>query len=455
LLAIALMLLVPTLASVPVLGIFYEAVERLGFEPALLTLLPLSALYVGLLGLLLVLIKRGVAGRQADGELPLYSRAYVRHWLADAVMAQSLALLKSVYATLYAPYWMRLLGAKIGRRAEISTLNHISADHLTVGAGAFLADSVSVGAPRVQRGIVSVRPTVVGDRTFIGNSAVLAGGTVLGANNLIGALSSAPLQTPPDGTSWVGSPSFLLPNRPVSAAFAPELTFAPPTRLVWARATVEIFKIILPFTFTFLTFAILYHYTKWHLLNYPFWSSVGVGTGALVGLIFGFSILTALLKWVLIGKYKLSEKPLWSSFVWRNELINSLCESYVYPFWVTPLLGTPFATWFFQLMGSHFGHSVYLDTTEITEFDLAWVADHAILNNGVTIQTHLFEDRIMKMSDLRIGRGATVGTSSVVLYDSVIGPGTTLKSLSLLMKGEKLPANTRWQGIPSAFISGQ
>jgi non-ribosomal peptide synthetase-like protein len=455
LLAIALMLLVPTLASVPVLGAFYEAVERYDFEPALLTLLPLSALYVGVLGGLLILIKRFAAGRQAAGSLPLYSLAYIRHWLADAVLAQSLSLLKSLYATIYTPYWMRLLGAKIGRRAEISTLNHISADHLTVGAGAFLADSVSVGAPRVQRGLVTVLPTVVGDRTFIGNSAVLAGGTTLGTNNLIGALSAAPLHTPPDGTSWVGSPAFLLPNRPVSQAFAPELTFAPPARLVWARSIIEVFKIILPFTFTFLTFTILYHYSKWHLLSYPFWSSVGVGTGALVGLIFGFSILTALLKWVLIGRYRPSEKPLWSSFVWRNELVNSLCESYVYPFWVTPLLGTPFATWFFQIMGSHFGHSVYLDTTEITEFDLAWVADRAVLNNGVTIQTHLFEDRIMKMSDLRIGREATVGTSSVVLYDSVIGPGTTLKSLSLLMKGEKLPANSRWQGIPSTFISAQ
>ena len=453
LLAIALMLLVPTLASVPTLGLFYEAVERWGFELALLTLLPLSALYVVLLGGLLALIKRFAVGRQVAGTLPLYSLAYVRHWLADAVLAQSLALMKSIYATIYAPYWLRLLGANIGRRAEISTLNHISADHLTVGAGAFLADSVSVGAPRVQRGVVSVQPTVVGDRTFIGNSAVLAGGTVLGTNNLIGALSSAPLQTPPDGTSWVGSPSFLLPNRPVSEAFAAELTFAPPARLVWARGAVEIFKIILPYTFTFLTFAILYHYTKWHLLNYPFWSSVGVGTSALAGLILGFSLLTALLKWVLIGRYKPSEKPLWSSYVWRNELINSLCESYVYPFWVMPMLGTPFATWFFQIMGSHFGHSVYLDTTEITEFDLAWVADHAVLNNGATIQTHLFEDRIMKMSDLRIGRAATVGTSSVVLYDSVIGPGATLKSLSLLMKGEKLPADTRWQGIPSSFIS--
>ncbi|MGI4874112.1 MAG: Pls/PosA family non-ribosomal peptide synthetase [Janthinobacterium lividum] len=452
-LAIGLMLLVPAAALAPVLALLYESVERLGPEPSLLTLIPLSFLYVVLLMACLALVKRTLAGRQPDGSLPLYSLAYVRHWLADAVLAQSLQLLKSLYATIYTPAWLRLLGANIGYRAEISTLNHISADHLTVGPGAFLADSVSVGAPRVQYGRVSVLPTVVGARTFIGNSAVLAGGTVLGTNNLIGALSSAPADTPPDGTSWVGSPAFLLPNRPVSAAFAPELTFNPPARLVWARRLIELLKIGLPFTFSFVTFSVLYHYCHWHLQHYPFWSSVGVGTGALVGLIFGFSLLTALLKWVLIGRYRPSEKPLWSSFVWRNELVNSLCESYVYPFWEVLLLGTPFATWFFQLMGSHFGHSVYLDTTEITEFDLAWVADHAVLNNGATIQTHLFEDRVMKMSNLRIGRYATVGTSSVVLYDSVVGPGATLKSLSLLMKGEQLPANTRWQGIPSAYIS--
>ncbi|GAB3638248.1 non-ribosomal peptide synthetase [Hymenobacter arcticus] len=451
--AIALMLLVPTVASLPILALLYESVAHFGAEASLLTLIPLSALYVLLLIAVLAGTKRLVAGHQAAGTLPLYSLAYVRHWVADAVLAQSLTLLRPLYATIYTPYWLRLLGAKIGARAEVSTLNHISADHLTVGPGSFLADSVSVGAPRVQHGLVSVLPTVVGPRTFVGNGAVLAGGTVLGTNNLIGALSSAPTDTPPDNTSWVGSPAFLLPNRPMSTAFAPELTFAPPARLIWARSIIELFKIVLPFTFTFVTFAVLYHYCHWHLLNYPFWSSVGVGTGAMVGLIFGFSLLTALLKWVLIGRYRPSEQPLWSSWVWRNELINSLCESYVYPFWEAALLGTPFATWFFQLMGSHFGHSVYMDTTEITEFDLAWVADHAILNNSSTIQTHLFEDRVMKMSNLRIGRYATVGTSSVVLYDSVIGPGATLKSLSLLMKGEQLPANTRWQGIPSAFIS--
>ncbi len=454
-LAIALMLLLPTAASAPVLGLFYEAVERWGLLPAMFSLVPLSALYVLLLGALLALVKRFVAGRQLAGTLPLYGLAYVRHWLADAVLAQSLSILKPLYATIYTPFWLRLLGARVGRRAEISTLNHISADHLTVEAGAFLADSVSVGAPRVQRGVVAVQPTVVGARTFIGNSAVLAGGTVLGTGNLIGALSTAPpAQAPPD-TSWVGSPAFLLPNRPVSQAFDAGLTFDPPARLVWARGAMEFFKITLPFAFVSATFAGVYHYCAWHLRHgFPFWSSALLGTAVLFGTILGFSLLTAAIKWTIIGRYKPSEKPLWSSFVWRDELINSLCESYVFLYWVAPLLGTPFATSFFQLMGSRIGHSVYLDTTEITEFDLAWVADHAVLNNGSTIQTHLFEDRIMKMSTLRIGRYATVGTSAVVLYDSVIGPGATLKSLSLLMKGETLPANTRWQGIPCAFIPG-
>ena len=452
--AIILMLLVPSGALLPCVGLLYLSVERFGAEPSILALIPLSALYVLLLMAGLVLAKVAVAGRQPAGTLPLYSLAYVRHWVADAVLAQSLALLKSLYATIYTPFWLRLLGAKIGYRAEISTLNHISADHLTVAEGAFLADSVSVGAPRVQHGRVEVLPTVVGPRTFIGNSAVVAGGTVLGTNCLIGALSAAPTDTPPDGTSWVGSPAFVLPNRPVSESFAPELTFAPTPRLIWMRGLIESFKIVLPFTFSFVTFAVLYHYVHWHLQHYSFWSSVGVGTGALVGLIFGFCLLTALLKWVLIGRYRPMERPLWSSFVWRNDFINSLCESYVYVYWQAALSGTPFATWFFQLMGSHIGRSVYMDTTEITEFDLAWVADHAVLNNGATIQTHLFEDRVMKMSNLRIGRYATVGTSSVVLYDSVVGPGATLKSLSLLMKGEQLPAETRWQGIPSSFVPG-
>ena len=55
----------------------------------------------------------------------------------------------------------------------------------------------------------------------------------------------------------------------------------------------------------------------------------------------------------------------------------------------------------------------------------------------------------MKMSNLYIGKNATVGPMSVVLYDSSMKNGAVLDGLSLLMKGETLPSSSAWFGIPA------
>ncbi len=67
------------------------------------------------------------------------------------------------------------------------------------------------------------------------------------------------------------------------------------------------------------------------------------------------------------------------------------------------------------------------------------------------MQTHLFEDRALKAAPLRIGRRCEVGALSVVLYDSEMEDGARLDALSLLMKGERLPAGTSWAGSPAAL----
>ena len=78
-----------------------------------------------------------------------------------------------------------------------------------------------------------------------------------------------------------------------------------------------------------------------------------------------------------------------------------------------------------------------------------FVVDAAV-NEDCVLQTHLFEDRVLKASRLRIGAGCSLGTTSVVLYESVIEDGSRLDALSLLMKGERLPAGTMWAGNPAA-----
>ncbi|HEU4395010.1 MAG TPA: hypothetical protein VFS92_05545, partial [Planctomycetota bacterium] len=61
-------------------------------------------------------------------------------------------------------------------------------------------------------------------------------------------------------------------------------------------------------------------------------------------------------------------------------------------------------------------------------------------------------DRVLKASGLRIGERCTVGAWSVVLYDAVLEDGSRLDALSLAMKGERLPAGTRWSGVPAAWV---
>jgi non-ribosomal peptide synthetase-like protein len=152
---------------------------------------------------------------------------------------------------------------------------------------------------------------------------------------------------------------------------------------------------------------------------------------------------------VLVGRYEPGERPLWCTFVWRNELINALHEHLAEPFLVGALTGTPFICWYFRLLGARVGRRVYMETTDFSEFDLVQIGDQTALNADCTIQTHLFEDRVMKMSRIEVGAGCDVGAGSLVLYDTRMEPGASLGDLSLLMKGEVLPAGTSWEGIPA------
>jgi carbonic anhydrase/acetyltransferase-like protein (isoleucine patch superfamily) len=83
------------------------------------------------------------------------------------------------------------------------------------------------------------------------------------------------------------------------------------------------------------------------------------------------------------------------------------------------------------------------------------VGANAAIADLTSLQTHLFEDRVMKMSTVKIGQGCTVGPRSVVLYDSVMEAGSKLDALSLLMKSEVLPSESEWRGIPARLVVEQ
>lgn len=412
---------------------------------------PATAVLIVLTALLAAAIRWGVLPRMKPGRWPVHSNLYCAKWLVNQIQESSLSVLHGVYATVYAPFWYRLLGAKVGRGAEISTALGLVPDMLTLGADTFIADAVMLGDERIDGGWMTIRPTVVSRRSFVGNGAYIPDGTTLPENVLIGVHSTVPgNEVMRNGDTWLGSPPIHLPAREETSGFAEHLTFRPsPLRRI-GRGTVEAFRIIAPHAFV-----IAVGYTVvldvMPLAGEGRWGEVVVDL-AMAGLIYGLGTFAfvAALKWLLLRRYKKCSVPMWTPFVWLSEAVTNLYEGIAVPNFMRYLRGTPWLPMALNLLGSRIGRGVYLDTTDITEFDCVTIGDYSELNALACPQTHLFEDRIMKIDHVNIGSRVYMGPRSAVLYSAVVGNNAKLGALTLVMKGEHIPAATGWRGCPAA-----
>ncbi len=412
---------------------------------------PATAVLIVLTALLSAAIRWGVLPRMKPGSWPVHSNKYCAKWLVNQIQESSLNVLHGVYATVYAPFWYRLLGAKVGRGAEISTALGLVPDMLTLGDDTFIADAVMLGDEKIDGGWLTMKPTVISRRSFVGNGAYIPDGTTLPEGVLIGVHSTVPgNDAMRSGDTWLGSPPINLPAREVVHGFAEHLTFRPSALRRIGRGLVEAFRIVAPHAFV-----IAVGYTV--VLNVMPLAGVGrwrevVAYLAMAGLGYGVGTFAfvAALKWVLLRRYKKCSVPMWTPFVWLSEAVTNLYEGIAVPNFMRYLRGTPWLPVALNLLGSRIGRGVYLDTTDITEFDCVTIGDHSELNALACPQTHLFEDRIMKIDHVRIGSRVYMGPRSAVLYSAVVGDNAKLGALTLVMKGEHIPAATAWRGCPAA-----
>ena len=400
-------------------------------------------------------LKKIVLGRIRPGTYPVLSLVYLRKWLSDGLMAATRALLLPVYTTLYLPPLLRLLGAKIGPRAEISTVWAFSPELIDIDAESFFADGSIIGGRRTDRGVFQVGVNRIGRRSFVGNGAVMPVGKSLGDGCLLGVQSIPPAEgrSTPDGSEWLGSPSFPLTHRVKVDTFDTTRTFSPTRRLLAERALIDGLRILIPGYVGLATLAATV--LTLYLLYRDAGLGVMVGLSPVVGLVYGFvaAAFVAALKKCVMGTYRPEIKPLWCRYVWLNEMVNGAYESIFAPV-VSTLLGTPFIAPFLRMIGCRVGRHTYIATTLFSEFDLVEIGDFVALNHGVVVQNHLFEDRVFKSSTLRIEDEAALGNMSIVLYDSVVRRGAVVGPLSLVMKGEAIEERTRWQGIPTVQVQG-
>jgi non-ribosomal peptide synthetase-like protein len=313
-----------------------------------------------------------------------------------------------------------------------------------VADGAFLADDTMVATYDLGGGWLHVAPARIGKQAFLGNSGMTAAGRRVPKRGLVGVLSSTPRKAK-KGSSWLGMPPMPL-RRSVDRADRSR-TFAPPLRLKLARAFVELFRIVPVILSVALSVLVLAGLAQLH-------ASLGMlGAALLAGpVVLGAGLVACLVttavKWLLVGRYRAGERPLWCSFVWRTELADMFVEVLAVPWLIGSAVGTPLLTMWQRSMGAKIGRGVWLETYWLPEADLVRLGAGATVNRGCVVQTHLFHDRVMRLDEVNLDAGATLGPHGIVLPGASIGSDTTIGPGSLVTRGDEVPAGTRWLGNP-------
>lgn len=411
--------------------------------PALLGT-PVAALAgLSVYALLTVIAVRTLSIGLREGYHPVRSRAGWQLWMIERLMDAARHYLFPLYASLLTPIWLRTLGARVGRGTEISTALLIP-KFTEIQDGAFLADDTMVASYELGGGWIYAAPTKVGRRGFLGNSGITQPGRRVPDDGLVAVLSATPPKAK-RGSSWLGSPPMRLRRRPAEADA--ETTYDPPLRLKVMRAAVETCRLVPVLVTVAIGLAVLGALQALTLRFGIWWAAL---CGGLVLLAAGAiaAVVTAAAKWLVVGRIKAREYPLWSSFVWRNELADTFVETVAAPWFARAASGTPVLNVWLRGLGAQVGRGAWCESYWLPEADLVTLGEGCTVNRGCVVQTHLFHDRIMRMDSVVLERGATLGPHCVALPAARLGAAATVGPASLVVRGDEVPGSTRWQGNP-------
>ena len=392
---------------------------------------------------LVALVVRWASTYARPGVYSLGTRPAFCSWVIERLTEDARVVLFPLYASVFTPWWMRRLGMRVGTNAEISTVTgqlHL----VTTGDDIFLADDVVLAPREIRQGRVRLGPIVIGDRAFVGNSSIVRAHHDVPTDTLIGVSSESPLHAHAHA-AYLGIPALEFAHHATSADA--QRTFRPTPSLRRARAAVETVRIV-PLLISYLAIEATFFSGVLVAARDPFLSAVVEIAALLFASSLTALIITVLAKWLLIGRVRKSQHPLWTSFVWRDELAWTFVESLAQPWASSTLLGTPMMNVFFRAMGARIGHNVWCETWYLDDPDLVTLGDNVVVGRNSDLQTHLFHDRLLRLDHVVIANNVSIGAHTYVLPGVVIESDAEIGAGSLVTRDENIPAQTSWWGNP-------
>src|SRR4051794_13001115 len=163
----------------------------------------------------------------------------------------------------------------------------------------------------------------------------------------------------------------------------------------------------------------------------------------------GFILICALpvaAKWILIGRWKPQQIPIWSLAYFRFWLVKALIRT-------SPLIlmvGSPIYVLYLKALGAKIGRGVAIFAVEAPVCtDLFSVGDGTIIRKDAHISCYRARAGLIEIGAVTVGKNALVSEATVVDIDTVMEDGAQLGHASSLHSGQPIPAGQRWHGSPA------
>ncbi|MCB9063029.1 MAG: hypothetical protein H6622_16015 [Halobacteriovoraceae bacterium] len=175
----------------------------------------------------------------------------------------------------------------------------------------------------------------------------------------------------------------------------------------------------------------VYHGTKdyWKIFHY-FLTAFSIGIGFYV---YGLTLIVVvpIVNFLFPFKVKPWRGP-WQSIEtipWLFHNALTYLVRYTFLEFITP---TPFATFFYKMMGMKIGKGVHINTTNISDPCLITIEDNVTIGGSATIIGHYGQKGYLVLAPVVIKKGATVGLKSSIFGDVHVGHKANVLAHSVL-----------------------
>ncbi|WP_432042550.1 Pls/PosA family non-ribosomal peptide synthetase [Streptomyces cadmiisoli] len=353
-------------------------------------------------------------------------------------------------------HYLRSLGYDLCRVQQTgsnfgSLVKHETPYLSRVGSGTMVADGLSIINADFSSTSFRYARTSIGESSFLGNNIVYPSRARVGDNCLLATKVMVPIDGPVrQGVGLLGSPSFEIPRTVYRDSRFDDLATGDELRRRLAgknrhnAQTAGLFLLMQWFHFFVLAVVATVAVDL-----YPDVGPLVFAAAGLLSLSFTVAFFAAVERTVT-RRHPL--QPLYCSIYdpsfWQHERFWKLTtHRYMQVF-----NGTPFKALVWRLLGVRIGRQVFDDGCSLIERSLVSIGDRCTLNAATVVQCHSQEDGAFKSDRIAIGAGVTLGVGAFVHYGTTIHDRAQLAADSFLMKGEEVPAESRWSGNPAEEV---